>query len=193
MTNIYRKSPLAKFIRYEAKGLARKLAGMWADTIPEPTKENLRHKNSHTLLDIRDEFLSKDLAVEDDKLFRGFFNQLIVVYDFDIFWRERFDRFVKLVKETDWELFEGKEEPRYQWWLEKRDAPPDTNLVLMLRMERWYAHQRRDGLAMARLKVMQNIAEGLSEGKDVDPVLFTENYGKIAFRDKSWEVGSEKA
>ncbi len=186
--SIFNKGILGKFIRFEVKGAIRKLAGL-LDKLPEPTPENLKFKNSLTIREWMNHLVARDLEQEDDKLFRGIFKFLIIVYDFDIFWRERFDRFVKLVKGSDWILEEDKEEPRYQWWLEEKDAPKNRTLIELLRMERHYAMQDRDGIRSLRLKVMQNIAEGLSEGKEVhEEMLRAEGMGGSAKWDKGWEV-----
>lgn len=188
--SVWAKGALGKFIRYEAKGLARKLGTIWAKSIIPPTRENTRFKSSHIWVDIRDEFLAKDMQQENDILLLGAFNQLIIINDFDIAWRERIKWLVKRIREADWPDDEGEDVPRYQWWLDKPDSPKHVTLEMMIQLERWFAYQVRDGLSMARHQVMLNLLRGLSKGENVDPVLFTENYGKIAFKGDNWEVGN---
>lgn len=166
------KGALGKFIKNVAKGKARELAVMWANDIPHPTKENTKRKNSHILIDIRDEFISKDCQQENDILFNGVFNQWIVVNEWDAAWIERSNKLVKRLKEADWEFtYRGRTEPRYQWWLEDTGVPHDVTLLDLLRQERWYAWQRKDGMAMARMKIMENMVQGLPQ-TNIKPELF---------------------
>jgi len=174
--DIWNKGWLGSFLQYSAKGASRKAFEIWADQVPHPTKENTERPNNHILIDIRDEeFLSKDLGQENDKLFRGGFNKLIICNEFDDVWIERINRFVKRLKEriNEWDFTnKGREVPRYPWWLEKTGVPEKVTLIDMLRAERWYAWQRSDGQAMARLKLIQNIVENLPQTKEIETELF---------------------
>ena len=191
-SNIWNSGHLGKYIRYGVKGAVRKSLAMICDKLPEPTKENTRRANSHRLIDIRDHILSRDLEGADDKVIRGFFNLLIIVYDFDIFWRERIDRVVRLLIASGWEETEGSENPRYMWWLEKKDAPKNATLLDMLRMERFFARRESDGRRMLRLKVMQNIVEGLANGDDVhEEYSAFDDENSVLWKDSQWSKSSE--
>lgn len=171
--DIWNKGWLGKFLQYEAKGLSRKAFEVWADKVPHPTKENTENPNNHVLIDIRDEFLSKDLQQENDKLFKGAFNKIIIPNEFDEVWIERINRFVKRIKDCTWDFtYKAKPVPRYPWWMEKTGIPEKVTLLDMIRQERWYAWQRMDGEAMARLKLIQNMVEGLPRTKDIEMELF---------------------
>lgn len=171
--DIWNKGWLGSFLQYTAKGASRKAFEIWADQVPHPTKENTERPNNHVLIDIRDEFLSKDLQQENDKFFKGGFNKAIICNEFDDVWIERLNRFVKRIKEAPWDFENrGRTVPRYPWWLEKTGIPEKVTLVDMLRAERWYAWQRQDGQAMARLKLMQNMVENLPQTSEVEKELF---------------------
>lgn len=160
--SIYQGGPLGKFFRFRVKPLVKKILGMLCDQIPEPRKDNSYYKNQHALIDLRDEFVSHDINHVNDKLFKGFFNFVIALY-FDHYWRERIDLAVKRIKEMDWEIISGEEEPRHKWWLQEGEMAEyrDETASDMLKKELWYAHQDNDEGRIRRMKIIQNKVEGL--------------------------------
>jgi hypothetical protein len=122
---IYSSLPMQIFMIHAIKKPLMAVAGLILDKIPEPTKENTWHPNSHNLIDIRDDFFThmetdKSLASERLKIIRCVFNFIIILYDFDPPWRWMID----YVKD---EAFKKKWEPRgyedtwsknYTWWKE---------------------------------------------------------------------------
>lgn len=96
-----------------------KIAGLIASKLPEPTKENTWHPNSHNLIEIRDEFF-KHCKLNDERLqfIRVVFNFIIILYDFDPPWRWMID---SVKEEADKKKWEPKEyghdkRPDWQWW-----------------------------------------------------------------------------
>ncbi len=70
---------------------------------PEPTHENVRHKNTHILLDIQDEFFKYYTNKRNIPLFKAAFKILIVEYDHDQHYGWILDWFLEMLVNSDWE------------------------------------------------------------------------------------------
>ena len=75
------------------------------DNMPEPTKENTFHKNSHTLIDLRDWFFQHiTLGTTRTRALRGMINYFIAKYDHDEPYRLPLDKLLYRLKGIDWEI-----------------------------------------------------------------------------------------
>ena len=68
--------------------------------IPEPTLENTFHPNSHKFIKIRDRFLEYEANFFRTKLFVAMFNILIGIYEHDVYYRDRIDWLIEVIKEV---------------------------------------------------------------------------------------------
>jgi len=71
--------------------------------MPEPTKENTWHPNTHNLIDLRDRFF-EHCHLDDFRLtfLRAFWKFLIIIYDFDAPWRRMIDAVIEWAFGMDW-------------------------------------------------------------------------------------------
>ncbi len=83
-----------------------------SDRIPEPTKENCVHPNSHILLDIWDEFFSRETNSTRKPLFEAIRRIMVSEYETDPYYRERMDWFLKQIIKSDWKI---EREPQSFW------------------------------------------------------------------------------
>lgn len=160
--SIYQYGPVGQFLRYEIKKAGSCLLRVIHDQLPPPDKENTYYKNSHALIDLKEEFLSHEIMEGRRKAIEAAFNFIIMLYDFDSYYRERGDWLIKKVKEIDWEILSGREEPREQWWLDKDKYPTNEKdkSLAWLRKEKVAAHNSRDFERANHLKVIENIYLG---------------------------------
>uniref|UniRef100_A0A6M3J9U6 Uncharacterized protein n=1 Tax=viral metagenome TaxID=1070528 RepID=A0A6M3J9U6_9ZZZZ len=170
--NLYNVGEVGKFIQYilkkDTRDLLKKLS-----SFPEPTKENTDDVHVHKLIDMRDYFLSHEVEPEQDKIIKGFFNYLIILYSFDHFWWERIDEAIYYIKGMEWERKYKQESPRPRWWntkvsLTDKKTPLEerlTKAVDYLRKEEHYALNRDKDEGHVerakRLKVIQCLVEGV--------------------------------
>ena len=92
--------------------------------MPEPTKENTWHPNSHNLIEIRDEFFKHCFLDEIRRRFiRNIFNFVIILYDFDAPWRMMIDWCVEEWLKKDWKprWYETALPHNWSWWHEEID------------------------------------------------------------------------
>jgi len=69
---------------------------------PSPTKENTVKPNTHKLIDIRDKFFEYERNEQRRELFKAAFNILIVEYEHDGYYTDRFNWIIEKIKELDW-------------------------------------------------------------------------------------------
>ncbi len=86
--------------------------------LPEPTKENTWHPNSHALIKLRDEFFRHEVNTSRHSAFRAVWKFVIILYDSDWYYRERIDWVMGYFHKMSWETYEGEEKPREPWWKE---------------------------------------------------------------------------
>ena len=97
--------------------------------LPEPTKENTKKQNSHVLIEIRDEFLSRLRIKSRIKPLRTIINFIINVYEYD----EPYEQLI------DWwasELFARRDE-----WLPIGRSKPD----ILIWKQGWQLEEESDG------------------------------------------------
>lgn len=89
--------------------------------IPEPTKENTWHPNSHNLIDLRDT-LFYHLQLGDDRwrVIKSIFNFVIILNDFDPPWRWIMDSVKDMALKMEWKPrgYEDTWSKNYHWWKE---------------------------------------------------------------------------
>ena len=118
--SIYQGGKVGKIMMYIAKPAAIRMFAYVEKILPEPTKENTWHPNSHKLIDIRDWFMENNQYFKPDSLHgracRGFFNLAIAVYDFDHAYRDMGNAVAWKMIHSDWAILSGEKEPRQPWW-----------------------------------------------------------------------------
>ncbi len=87
--------------------------------LPEPTKENTWHPNTHNLIDLRD-WLFGCCKLNDLRMtfVRRVINFVIILYDFDPPWRWIFDSLREEAMRKDWKPrgFNDTWKDTYKWW-----------------------------------------------------------------------------
>jgi len=85
--------------------------------LPMPAHENIRLKNSHLLVDLRDEFFSHERNAGREKALLALFNAVIIVYEYDHYYRNRIDWLLKWLVEHygEWEPLKPNRPRREQW------------------------------------------------------------------------------
>ena len=89
--------------------------------LPEPTKENTWHPNTHNLIELRDWIVGKcSLSPSRMNLIRRVMNFVIVLYDFDPPWRWIFDSLRDEALKKEWKPrgFEDTWTKTYAWWVD---------------------------------------------------------------------------
>lgn len=90
--------------------------------LPEPTKENTWHPNTHALIDLRDWLFERcSLNVFRMGFVRRIMNFVIVLYDFDPPWRWILDSLKDEALKKEWKPrgFSDTWRNTYTWWKEK--------------------------------------------------------------------------
>lgn len=89
--------------------------------LPEPTKENTWHPNTHNLIDLRDWLFGHCFLGENRMgLIRRIINFVIILYDFDPPWRWIFDSLIGKAMCMEWKPrgFQDTWVDSYNWWRE---------------------------------------------------------------------------
>jgi hypothetical protein len=87
--------------------------------LPEPTKGNTWHPNTHHLIDLRDWLIERlNLNQARNSFIRRVMNFVIVLYDFDPPWRFIFDSFKDEAMKKEWKPrgFCDSWTDTYNWW-----------------------------------------------------------------------------
>ncbi len=96
------------------KPLILKILEIMAERIPEPTVLNTTHKtNTLILIELRDEFFRHLQNRDRVKALRGFFNFVIILYDYDAPYRQWIDWVLTEWKKRDWQPMNPK--IPYEW------------------------------------------------------------------------------
>lgn len=133
--SVYQFGVVGKVVRYVIKPMVLKTFAFVYDNLEEPTIENTWHPNSHTFIEIRDDFKKHNIHNVSDKpdirgkAYLGMLNLLVAVYEFDLFYRERIDWGVKKVIASDWVTLSDEQTPRPQWWFNDDEVLEDSNGV----------------------------------------------------------------
>ena len=118
---VYSSLPMQMFMSHAIKAPLLKIAALIASKLPEPTKENTWHPNSHRLIEVRDWFFEHCLIGGDkEKFIRIAFNFVIILYDFDPPWRDMMDSAREEFMKKTW-LPRGSQStfpPNWNWWKE---------------------------------------------------------------------------
>lgn len=112
----YQYGVTGKFLRYVVKPMVIKTLEYASDHLAEPTKDNTSGIHSHQWIELRDWWLEHEVTKRNWKVVRGLFNIIIAVCDFDLFWRERRNKAIEKIKETEWSILAEESEPRPLWW-----------------------------------------------------------------------------
>jgi len=112
--------PMRQFIIDKAKKPLHKVILSIGKRWPEPTIENCAHPNSIILINIRDEFLTHQARSGRGPLLLAAFNILICIYEHDIYYRQRFNWFIKKIIEAGW--FNIGSEPKWCWDWEEEEG-----------------------------------------------------------------------
>lgn len=89
--------------------------------LPEPTKENTWHPNTHNLIDLRDSLFNKcELGILRMGFIRRIMNFVIIIYDFDPPWRFILDSLLQDALKMKWEPrgYNDTWVKTYTWWKE---------------------------------------------------------------------------
>ena len=115
-TTIFTRGRVNRVIVEVIKSPLMGLLNLFAEKVPEPTKDNTRWKNSDILVELRDKFFELDNLPNRDKALRAIWNFVIILYDYDPIYQQRMDWLVEqfFKRYKDWE----PREPR-------RPRPPD--------------------------------------------------------------------
>uniref|UniRef100_A0A6M3JY15 Uncharacterized protein n=1 Tax=viral metagenome TaxID=1070528 RepID=A0A6M3JY15_9ZZZZ len=160
-------------IRFGLKPEVRKLLKKYA-ALPEPTKENTSPGGAHQLIDMLNHFLSHEVEQEQDKLLRGFFKLIIMLYDDDHYWWERIDEAIAYVKQMDWEPKYGQQSPRKYWWAQNIKYNSDCKLTEEERIKKAIAYSKKmrfyllTQLKSPQLAEMMLLIQRLLEGLPVE-------------------------
>lgn len=99
----------------------RRISEDFTRNIPEPTKENTWHPNSHRLIEWRDEFF-RHCYLEHVRLryLRLIINFVIIIYDYDPPYRMMIDWWAKQMKIQNWnyDVPVTINAHNWQWWKE---------------------------------------------------------------------------
>jgi len=100
--------------------LAHQIRNIVLYVLPEPIKESTTLANTHTLIDLREKFFFFENNPLREKELRALWNLVILIYDYDMYYRERADIvllwLVQLVVQGLWRSSDGRREPRRPWW-----------------------------------------------------------------------------
>jgi hypothetical protein len=121
---IFTSSPYQKFMIHGIKAPLLTLINLFADKFPEPTKENTWHPNSHTMIDIRDEFFRHcHLDKRRNSVLRAVINFVIVMYDYDPPYRMMIDWWAKNLEFQNWrhDIDIKVIDYKWDWWDEEPD------------------------------------------------------------------------
>lgn len=94
------------------------------NVLPEPSKENTVLANSHTLIDLRDKFFTYENNPNRVKELRALWNLIILIYDYDLYYRERADWVLRQLFQGVWRSSDGRREPRRPWWRKDAEVCP---------------------------------------------------------------------
>ncbi len=118
---IYSSLPLQVFMIHAIKKPLLTVAGLILNKLPEPTKDNTWHPNSHNLIDIRDAFFKHCILGGDrERFIKAVFNFVIILYDFDPPWRWMIDFVKDMALKMEWKPrgYEDTWTEHYTWWRE---------------------------------------------------------------------------
>lgn len=108
-TTEFTRGPVNRFIVQTIKAPLMGLLNLFADKVPEPTKDNTRWHNTDTLIELRDEFFKFENNPERERAFKAIWNFAIIIYDYDPYYQQRIDWLVERFKQKPWE----EREPGY--------------------------------------------------------------------------------
>ncbi len=114
---------MRQFIIEKFKKPALKVIILLSGRLPEPTKENTTHPNTHILLDIRDRFFELENNPGREALFRGAFKILICEYEHDPYYARRLDWMLEEMIKRGWTP--RGQNPGGIWWREFHDYTKD--------------------------------------------------------------------
>lgn len=112
---IYDRGVWNDFFVKSVKRPLRVILALVAERMPEPTRENTRHPNSHLLCDLREEFFRHETNEGHAKVYRGIWNFIIVLYDYDAYYSDRIDWILEQWLKLDWQPRPEGHPTKYFW------------------------------------------------------------------------------
>lgn len=114
------KAPLMQGLNalFDGSGGYSRLKALWRAykamrELPEPTKENTYYPNTKLIIELRDEFFSLENNPSRHKAFRTIWNFVIILYDYDRYYRHRIDWVIeKMFKLVNMGLWQPRESQR---------------------------------------------------------------------------------
>jgi len=123
----------------------RKAIVHFAEMYPEPTHDNCTVRNTHILLDIKDEFAKHDNNKTRTPMILAALKILICEYEHDIYYRKRADWFVDQLKASTWSNRSGAPDSDVYaecWVNDTGPKRPSTWLEAVL-------HRRKNGISIS--------------------------------------------
>ncbi len=84
------------------KGIFMKAIIAFANSLTEPTRDNVIHPNTLKLLDFQDRFFEYEDNPGREELFRAVFRVLIAEYEHDPYYHYRFDWLLEQIVNSGW-------------------------------------------------------------------------------------------
>ena len=93
---------MREYVIKKVKAPLHKVLILVGGRLPEPTKENTLHPNTHILLDIKDKFFEYEDNPNRKALLEAGWKYFIAEYEHDPYYRYRFDWLIEQIIESDW-------------------------------------------------------------------------------------------
>jgi len=115
-----KESAVARLFHITIKGFAVQALEILDHQLPQPTIDSVDHAASRDFIRIRDEFFEHEIPKCRIGEFRAIFNFFILLYDNDLYYRERITWLLQEIKQI--KPTAGEEKPRSTWWKEEIHA-----------------------------------------------------------------------
>ncbi len=99
-----------QYVIHNIKKPIIKALAILASRLPEPTKGNTIYPNTHTLIDVWDQFLAMEDNPGRESLFKALEKVMVSEHEHDDYYRDRMQVFLELWLE---EVLKGNWKPRY--------------------------------------------------------------------------------
>lgn len=91
-----------------------------AEGLPELAEDSVNHPNTKTLIEVREEFFKRENNDSRNRLFRAIWKLLIIIYDYDPYYRDRMDWVKKEIEKREWKgIYPNR--PRRKYWRKELD------------------------------------------------------------------------
>jgi len=96
------RSNLRDFVIKQVKAPLETAIIMAASLLPDPTKENTYHPNTHRLIELEELFFSYDTNPSKRRLLKAVWKLLIIENEHDPYYRDRFNWGVEKIVNGEW-------------------------------------------------------------------------------------------